>query len=172
MGGTSIENRKHEMFPPLAISGNKAHEKRDQLGVMGSGGLSNLFSIWTFGMVAEVEMSPMSRSTMRQRSRSVPTVDCRVLGDVIAGLPCRLAHLNLRGNSYAEIQRSAAGDPSTRQTGGGEVLFYRGEATSLERLVISDDDSARMAALSFLAAPGISIYLRLNLLGTIKVSVG
>jgi hypothetical protein len=42
---------------------------------MGSGGLSNLFSIWTFGMVAEVEMSPMSRSTMRQRSRSVPTVD-------------------------------------------------------------------------------------------------
>jgi len=28
-----------------------------------------------FGMVAEVEMSPMSRSTMRQRSRSVPTVD-------------------------------------------------------------------------------------------------
>jgi HK97 family phage portal protein len=137
-----------KFLPWLQSRAAKQNEKRDALEVQGSG--FNLGAIWNFldgGSRGNESDEPVNDAT----ALSISTVYscCRVLGDAIASLPCRVykttpngkmedtdaslahllqieanpetsafsffetfvAHLNLRGNSYAEIQRNAAGDP-------------------------------------------------------------
>ena len=125
------------------------NEKRNALEVQGAGGLSNLSAIWQFlsGANSNESGEPVNDVT----ALSIATVFscCRVLGDSVASLPCKIykqtpngkmedidaplthllqieaneetssfsffetlvTHLMLRGNAFAEIQRTTAGDP-------------------------------------------------------------
>jgi hypothetical protein len=72
---------------------------------------------------------------------------CNLEFSIVAVVEMR--HLDLRRKFLRRDPAKCSQRPSTWQAGGGEVLLYRREATGLERLVLVDDDSARMAAVSF-----------------------
>jgi HK97 family phage portal protein len=78
-------------LPWLQSRAAQPREKRDAFEVMGGGGLSNLDAIWGFldgGIRGNESDEPINDAT----SLSISTVYscCRVLGDAIASLPCRI----------------------------------------------------------------------------------
>jgi hypothetical protein len=89
-GGAEMETRMR-FFPWLQSRAAKQHEKRDALEVIGGGGLSNLSAIWSFldgGFRSNESDEVVNDST----ALSVNTVwvCCRLLGDAVAQLPCRI----------------------------------------------------------------------------------
>lgn len=146
----SIQNGLPMKFPWPRPRATQKQEHRDLLEVQGGGGLSNLSAIWSF-LDGGNRYNESDEVVNDATSLSIATVFtcCRVLGDSVASLPCKVykqspggkmedfdaplthllqieanpetssfsffevltTHLMLRGNAYAEIQRSATGDP-------------------------------------------------------------
>src|ERR1700678_1774439 len=135
-------------FFPWTSRAAKQNEKRDGLEVQGVG-IGNVSAIWNF-LDGGSRFNESDEAVTDTTALSISTVFtcCRVLGDGIASLPCKIykqtpngkqedidaplshllqiapndetstysffetlvTHLMLRGNAYAEIQRTAAGD--------------------------------------------------------------
>jgi HK97 family phage portal protein len=135
-------------FFPWTSRAAKQNEKRDGLEVQGVG-IGNMSAIWNF-LDGGSRFNESDEAVTDTTALSISTVFtcCRVLGDGIASLPCKVykqtpngkqedidaplshllqiapndetsaysffetlvTHLMLRGNSYCEIQRTAAGD--------------------------------------------------------------
>lgn len=78
-------------FPWLQSRAAKPREKRDLFEVQGGGGPSNLAAIWSFldgASIGNESGEPVNVAI----ALSISTVYscCRVLGDAIASLPCRI----------------------------------------------------------------------------------
>src|ERR1700729_2432364 len=78
-------------FLPWLQSRAAKNEKRDAFEIQGGGGLSNLSAIWSF-LEGGSRFNESDEAVTDATSLSIATVFtcCRVLGDGIASLPCKI----------------------------------------------------------------------------------